>query len=189
MEWTSDLVTPKSLWLPGVFNPTAYLTAVMQATARKNTLPLDKMTVETHITMMMSPDEVEDYAEDGAFCHGIFIEGAGWPDVKDEDADVQEALETYTVGSTPCGGYVKESKLKELLPMMPLVYVKAVVVQPEWEPTSVGYLRHNEKVYECPVYLTTFRGPTYVFLATLRSQHATSKWVLAAVAMIFQDDE
>ena len=72
---------------------------------------------------------------------------------------------------------------------MPVVYVKAVVVQAEWEPTSVGYLRHDANTYECPVYLTTFRGPTYVFLATLRTKQPTSKWVMAAVAMIFQDYE
>lgn len=29
-KWTEDLVTPVCLWLPGLFNPTAYLTAVMQ---------------------------------------------------------------------------------------------------------------------------------------------------------------
>jgi hypothetical protein len=29
-RWTEDLVTPVCLWLPGLFNPTAYLTAVMQ---------------------------------------------------------------------------------------------------------------------------------------------------------------
>lgn len=28
--WSEDLVTPQCVWLPGLFNPTAYLTAVMQ---------------------------------------------------------------------------------------------------------------------------------------------------------------
>ena len=28
--WTIDLITPFSMWLPGLFNPTSYLTAVMQ---------------------------------------------------------------------------------------------------------------------------------------------------------------
>jgi dynein heavy chain len=41
-------------------------------------------------------------------------------------------------------------------------------------------------VYECPVYFTRTRGPTYVFLSTLRSVDATDKWVLAGVAMIMQ---
>lgn len=33
-KWTEDLVTPVCLWLPGLFNPTAYLTAVMQVRPR-----------------------------------------------------------------------------------------------------------------------------------------------------------
>ena len=34
--WTADLNTPKITWLPALFNPQAFLTAVMQETARKN---------------------------------------------------------------------------------------------------------------------------------------------------------
>lgn len=30
VSWSEDLVTPQCVWLPGLFNPTAYLTAVMQ---------------------------------------------------------------------------------------------------------------------------------------------------------------
>lgn len=29
-DWSMDLVLPYALWLPGLFNPTAFLTAVMQ---------------------------------------------------------------------------------------------------------------------------------------------------------------
>ena len=32
--WSSDLLTPKSLWIPGLFNPMSFLTAIMQVTAR-----------------------------------------------------------------------------------------------------------------------------------------------------------
>ena len=62
-------------------------------------------------------------------------------------------------------------------------------MQPQWEPSNVGYLRHSETSYDCPVYHTTFRGPTYVFLATLFTTEPTSKWVLAGVALIMQTDE
>ena len=41
--WTADLATPKVTWLSGLFNPQAFLTAVMQVTARKNEWPLDKL--------------------------------------------------------------------------------------------------------------------------------------------------
>lgn len=55
-RWSADLVTPLSLWLPGLFNPMAFVTAIMQVTARSTGLPLDKMSIETHVTTMMRPD-------------------------------------------------------------------------------------------------------------------------------------
>merc|ERR1711959_180222 len=45
----------------------------------------------------------------------------------------------------------------------------AVQVQPSWDPQSVGYIRPEPDLYNCPVYLTTFRGPTWVFVATLKT--------------------
>ena len=47
---------PLSLWLPGLFNPMAFVTAIMQVTARATGLPLDKMSVETHVTTMLRPE-------------------------------------------------------------------------------------------------------------------------------------
>ena len=34
VEWTTDLGVPKSVWLPGLFNPQSFLTAVMQVRIR-----------------------------------------------------------------------------------------------------------------------------------------------------------
>ncbi|CAN0588861.1 unnamed protein product, partial [Ectocarpus sp. 12 AP-2014] len=78
VAWSEDLVTPQCVWLPGLFNPTAYLTAVMQVTARSTGSPLDKMTTETHISTFMEPQEVDYYPQDGAFVSGLYIEGARW---------------------------------------------------------------------------------------------------------------
>ena len=72
---------------------------------------------------------------------------------------------------------------------MPVLYLEAVRVQPTWTPSSVGLLRNDPKVYDCPVYTTTFRGPTFVFLATLTTATAPSKWTLAGAALVMQDDE
>lgn len=87
------------------------------------------------------------------------------------------------------GGHLMDSRLKELLAPLPVVYVRAVPVQPGWEPSSVGYLRHQADTYECPVYLTSMRGPTYVFLATLRTAEPVSKWVLTGTAVLMQTDD
>ena len=48
--WLSgDVVMPTSIWLPGMFNPKAFLTAVMQTYARANKLPLDVMKFMTEV--------------------------------------------------------------------------------------------------------------------------------------------
>ena len=54
---------------------------------------------------------------------------------------------------------------------------------------KVGYLRHDETVYDCPLYHTTFRGPTYVVLTTLKTIDPTYKWILAGVALLMQSDD
>eukprot|EP00937_MAST-01D_sp_MAST-1D-sp2_P002352 g2352.t1 len=187
-EWTANFVgrhlavLPYSLWLPGMFNQMALVTAAMQVTARKRGLALDRMSTETHVTTSDDPASATAYPVDGVLVHGLFIHGARWAPREDE--------QPVPVEGTACAGCLCDSRLKELLPPMPLLYLKAVEVQPHWEPSNVGYLRHDPEVYDCPVYHTTFRGPTYVFLATLRAGAApTSKWVLAGVALIMQTDD
>ena len=81
-----------------------------------------------------------------------------------------------------------ESRLKELLPAMPLLLLRAVPVQPGWQPSAVGYLRGDAAVYDAPVYYTTQRGATFVFLATLRSREPVAKGALAGVALILCED-
>jgi dynein heavy chain len=39
------------------------------------------------------------------------------------------------------------------------------------------------------VYLTSMRGPAYVFLATLRTADPASKWVLTGTAILMQTDD
>mmetsp|Transcript_28677 Transcript_28677/g.66641 ORF Transcript_28677/g.66641 Transcript_28677/m.66641 type:complete len:118 (+) Transcript_28677:3-356(+) len=116
------------------------------------------------------------------FCLGLFIEGARW-------ATGEEGGDPETVGTTVTQGRLADSRIKELLPPLPVIYLRAVEVQPTWDPQSVGYIRGRADVYECPVYTTTFRGPTYVFLATLKTREHKSKWVRAGVAMIMQSDD
>ena len=153
----------------------------MQVTARRTGLPLDQMTTETHITNYIKHDALDYVPHDGAFVHGFYIEGARWP-VGDEAGDVE------MVTGTPTAGVLVDSRLKELLPTLPVIYVKAVPVQPTWEPSAVGYLRRNPNIYECPVYITSFRGHTYIFLATLKTVDPNSKWVLTGTAILMQTD-
>lgn len=145
------------------------------------------MSLDTHVTRMnRAADAIVQatYPEDGIFVHGILIEGARWTD-EEESSEL-----VYTAGNgTVCAGFLTESRLKQLLTPMPVIYVKAVQVTPEWIPESVGYLRKDPNLYECPVYLTSARGPTFVFLAVLKTKDPVHKWILAGVALLMQSDD
>lgn len=48
--WTADFILPSAVWLAGFFNPQSFLTAIMQSTARRQELPLDKMCLQCDVT-------------------------------------------------------------------------------------------------------------------------------------------
>ncbi len=74
-SWTSDFSLPSSVWLSGFFNPQSFLTAIMQSTARKNELPLDKMSLVCEVTKK-NKEEMTAPPREGAYIHGLFMEGA-----------------------------------------------------------------------------------------------------------------
>ncbi len=66
---------------------------------------------------------------------------------------------------------------KELYPELPVVHVTAIDRKNQ---VSAGY-------YKCPVYVTSMRGPTYVFTANLKmesDEFDAKLWVLAGVALV-----
>ena len=67
------------------------------------------------------------------------------------------------------------------MPPTPVIYVKSVPIQPQWE-------RHDPAIYECPVCTTSFRGPTYVFMATLKTKDNAAKWIQRGVALLLSSD-
>ena len=161
VTWSTELTTPKSLWISGLFNPMSFLTAIMQVTARSSNLPLDDMTLCTDVTNIKNWEDLPGNAESGAYVHGFYLEGAGWE-----------------MGRAGEQGYLTDMILKELHPEVPVVHV-----------TSITMLeRKNAKGnYECPVYVTTMRGPTFVFTSYLKMESEESdpnKWILAGVALL-----
>uniref|UniRef100_A0A803YDF7 Dynein axonemal heavy chain 9 n=1 Tax=Meleagris gallopavo TaxID=9103 RepID=A0A803YDF7_MELGA len=102
--WTGDFSLPSAVWLAGFFNPQSFLTAIMQSTARKNKWPLDKMTLQCDVTKKNREDFASPPRE-GAYVHGLFMEGARW--------DAQT-------------GIITDARLKELTPAMPVIFIKAI---------------------------------------------------------------
>lgn len=69
---------------------------------------------------------------------------------------------------------VDRAKPKEMSFPMPVINCKAVNVD---QSERLG-------IYECPVYKTEQRGPTFVFNAQLKTQAPQAQWIMAGVAMI-----
>ncbi|XP_072536739.1 dynein axonemal heavy chain 11 [Salminus brasiliensis] len=150
--WTQDFVLPAVVWLSGFFNPQSFLTAVMQSIARKNKWPLDRMSLCVDVTKK-TKDDYGHPPREGAYIHGLYMEGARW------DCSA---------------GVLSEAVLKDLTPVMPVLYIRAV-------PTDQLELRNT---YECPVYRTKLRGPTFIWSFHLKTRHPPAKWVLAGVALL-----
>ena len=49
--WVAEFATPLSVWISGLFNPMAYITAILQTTARRTSQSLDKMEVQFKISI------------------------------------------------------------------------------------------------------------------------------------------
>merc|ERR1711924_409133 len=67
----------RCFWLPGFTYPTGFLTAVLQTSARKNGIAIDSLSWEFPI-INTPATSIAQYAKDGSYCHGLFLEGARW---------------------------------------------------------------------------------------------------------------
>ncbi|RZC39341.1 MT, DHC N2, AAA 7, DHC N1 and/or AAA 9 domain containing protein [Asbolus verrucosus] len=152
--WVTDFSMPPTVWLGGFFNPQSFLTAIMQQTARKNEWPLDKMCLLTDVTKKQK-DEFTAAPREGSYVHGLYMEGARW--------------DTQT-------GSIADAKLKELYPVMPVIFIKAITQDKQ----------DLRNMYDCPVYKTRTRGPTFVWTFNLKTKEKASKWTLAGVAILLQ---
>lgn len=157
--WSAELALPNSVWLPGLFNPSSFLTAVAQTAARKNAWPLDQTTLTVEVTKKQE-HEIDAPPRDGAYIHGLFLEGARW------DSKMNS---------------LNESFLKELYPTLPVMYIRAI-----WNEKAA---RSNQAFYECPVYVTKDRGPTFVSFFNLKINPnigTASHWVKRGVAILLE---
>lgn len=71
-------------------------------------------------------------------------------------------------------GQLQKSKPKEIFAKMPILHIKAVTR----EKANIG------GIYQCPVYQTEQRGPTWYFNAQLKTKDPPAKWTLAGVSCI-----
>ncbi|XP_045053259.2 dynein axonemal heavy chain 11 isoform X2 [Desmodus rotundus] len=132
--WTQDLALPAVVWLSGLFNPQSFLTAIMQTMARKNEWPLDKMCLTVDVTKK-NKEEYGHPPREGAYLHGLFMEGARW--------DAQ-------------AGTIVDARLKELTSAMPVIFAKAVPVDRQETQHTYECPVYRTKM-RGPNYIWTFR--------------------------------
>ncbi|XP_069917501.1 dynein axonemal heavy chain 9 isoform X7 [Oryctolagus cuniculus] len=135
--WTGDFAMPSTVWLTGFFNPQSFLTAIMQSMARKNEWPLDQMALQCDVTKK-NKEEFRSPPREGAYIHGLFMEGARW--------DTQ-------------AGIITEAKLKDLTPPMPVMFIKAIPADKQ-ESRSIYPCPVYKTSQRGPTYVWTFNLKT-----------------------------
>jgi dynein heavy chain len=163
VQWTTARALLKSIWISGLFNAMAFLTAVMQVTARASGLALDFMTNRTQFLNTRDPGDLVGLPQSGVHIHGLFLEGASWEEGKGDDE-----------------GYIFDSKMKELHPPMPVAKVFSV------HQKKMDWLN----MYKCPVFVTSARGDSFVvsFNVRMDPDDDEKRWILFGAALVMTDD-
>ena len=160
-DWVAS-VRMAMAWLPGFFNPQAFLTAIRQEISRSNHWPFDQVVLSTEVTKL-SAEKVDGPASEGMLIHGLILEGGAW--------------------STKNGTLV-DSAPKVLFSPLPVVHVSASVVEATKESLQAA-ARAAERTYCCPVYLNPQRkGTDLVAEFYLPCPPPSNKWVLRGVALL-----
>jgi len=103
-DWIADpLNIPKVVDISRLFNPQSFLTAIKQLCCQMQGLELDKLQVYTEVTKR-ELKQVDMHSKEGAFCTGMFLEGARWD------------MSSMTL---------EDSKPKEMYVQMPVINCKA----------------------------------------------------------------
>jgi len=152
---------PNVMWLSGLHIPESYLTALVQATCRKNGWPLDKSTLYTSVTQYGTAADVTERAHSGCFIHGLYLEGAGW-----------DTSERSLVKPKP-------KQLIQSLPVMKVIPIEAHRLKKQntfLTPVYVTSQRRNAM------------GVGLVVEADLATIEHSSHWVLQGVCLILNTD-
>lgn len=169
--WTRDLLArvehlakwveegyPRVFWLGGFTYPTGFLTAVLQTTARKASVPIDTLSFEFSVINL---DEREILAppKEGVYVKGLSLEGAGW--------DFEN-------------GCLAEPSPMELIVPMPILLFRPV----ENKKRSAKGI-YSCPLYLYPVRTGTRERPSFMINVDLRSGTADpDHWIMRGTALL-----
>lgn len=149
VDWTGNPADiPVVTWIAGFSNPQSFLTAIKQMTAQRTGDALDKLITLTEMTKRMNVEEIDSRSRDGAYLHGLYMEGAKW---------------------APNDGAITKATPREMFCQMPIINCRSIASDKA----------STSNIYQCPVYKTLQRGPTFVFVAQLKTKSPPARWTLA----------
>ncbi|CAF4323003.1 unnamed protein product, partial [Adineta steineri] len=158
--WIND-GEPNVVWLSGLHIPESYLTALVQATCRKNGWPLDKSTLYTQVTQWETQEDVNERAHQGCFVTGLYLEGASW--------DVPKS----------CLQRQRPKVLIQPLPVMKVIPIESHKLKLQNTFRCPVYVTSDRR---------NAMGVGLVFEADLSTHEHMSKWVLQGVCLILNTD-
>jgi len=156
-DWV-EYEMPKVFWLPGFTYPTGFNTALMQTSARQNGIAIDTLSWEFQV-ITQEPSTITQHAKEGAYVHGLYLEGARWD---------------------PENGYLTEPQPMELYSEMPVIHFKPV--ENKKKASKGTYIC---PMYMYPVRTGTRERPSFVIEVELRSgKHNSDFWVKRGTALL-----
>ncbi len=126
-----------------------------------------------------TPEQVDVPSRDGAFVHGLTLEGARWDDKAGllDDARPKELFCPLPVRRAPGAGAGRCLDLgrprTDARAAPQVMLIRAVTVDKA----------ELKDCYQCPVYVTEQRFRQEIFTAQLKSKHSWVKWTLLGVCL------
>eukprot|EP00744_Colponema_vietnamica_P000902 GILI01001554.1.p1 GENE.GILI01001554.1~~GILI01001554.1.p1 ORF type:complete len:2075 (+),score=684.51 GILI01001554.1:415-6225(+) len=157
MNWAYE-GQPRVFWLSGFTYPTGFLTAVLQASARKNGVSIDSLTWEFAVYQQEEATILQ-HPKEGAYIKGLFIEGARWN------------------FDNSC---LSEPNLMELFSPMPIIHFKPVDNK---KKSAKGC--YACPLYMYPIRTGTRERPSYMITVDLKSGNYDPEfWVRRGTALL-----
>lgn len=156
-KWVEDTY-PRVYWLSGFTYPTGFLTAVLQTTARKNSVPIDTLSFEYSI-VNLDEKEIQTLPKEGVYVKGTFLEGAGW--------DFEN-------------GCLTEPDPMELIVPMPIIHFKPVENK---KKSQKGI--YSCPLYMYPVRTGTRERPSFMINVDIKAGAADpDHWIMRGTALL-----
>jgi dynein heavy chain len=161
-----DTEPPIVFWLPGFFFTTAFLTGCKQNFSRKFTIPIDAIEFDFEFFSDPKCDTCQTRPEDGAYCSGLFFDGARWDTEKMVMADPEP---------------------KVLFSIAPVIWMKPCETSKMSE-----YKHYNCPVYKTSerwgILATTGHSTNFVMYVRIPSDREQKMWIMAGIALLCQLD-